>query len=327
MPGSEISRSFLLSLSAHVVIFFVFILLGHATKPMPVLKLTEIDFVEPMEIPEVQEVLQPEPRKTIFKFAKKTPVKRRAAPVAKPRPAVKTSGAQSAAPARRAYIGGAPLIGKRDVMNAGAASEPVISKQSIGQGTAAGAPRWDNGPGARMGGGGKELNLARGTSLSGAERGKVIDAEIAASLKGRRGSLSLHTNDDIQSITKNVGQGKQMEIANHSGGSYASAGGFRDAFAIFGKIRNRKILRLKMPKYPAWAEEQGIEASATIRIGVLPEGIVDESSVFVEATSGYTDLDNLAIEAAKQFIFAPLSTSKQQNIEYGSIRFVFQLKH
>jgi TonB family protein len=125
----------------------------------------------------------------------------------------------------------------------------------------------------------------------------------------------------------NVGQGKSLNLASGRGGNAANLSGFRDAFAVFGEIKHRKILHMKMPKYPAWAEEQGIEASAAIRVGVLADGTVDETSVYVESTSGYPELDNLAIAAAKQFIFAPLPANKSQVVQYGSIRFAFQLKH
>lgn len=83
---------------------------------------------------------------------------------------------------------------------------------------------------------------------------------------------------------------------------------------------------MKMPRYPAWAEEQGIEAAVTVALGVYADGSIDESSVYVESTSGYTELDNLAMQAAKEFFFAPLAANKKQVVQYGSIRFVFRLK-
>lgn len=197
----------------------------------------------------------------------------------------------------------------------------------------AGKPKWERGPGARTGGGGRRLNLAMAMSLPHAQRRGVVDADIAASLKGKRGTLSVHKSGDIRGIIDGVGRGKRARLAAGRGGgrggdtgSGANLGGFRDAFAVFGQLKNRKIRRMKMPRYPAWAEEQGIEAAVTIRLGVFADGLVDENSVYIESTSGYEQLDKLAVQSAINAVWAPLPAKKKQVIQYGSIRFAFRLK-
>jgi TonB family protein len=319
-----LSTSFFVSLVVHAFIFSAMIFLNQTFERKPMLQLREIDIVEPVEI-------QPEPeptpvvmKKSVFELVKQViPLKQRvrrqvqqAPPKAAPKPKV------------REVIPAGPLIAKKSVINdRSIGSEPLISKKSIGMGTKTDAPRWEGkGPGARAGGGGN-LNLALSTILPEAQRKNVADADMAASLQGKRGGLSLHTSNDVNGIVANVGQGKNLGLAGGRGGNAADLKGFRDAFSVFGEIKHRKILRLKMPKYPAWAEEQGIEASTTVRVGVLADGTVDDTSVYVESTSGYPELDNLAIAAAKMFIFAALPPSKSQAVQYGSIRFAFQLKH
>jgi TonB family protein len=320
-----IQASLVISLVVHTLFFLGVVFMNQSMQHTPLLQLREIDIVEPEEIqPEAEPTPEPE-KKSMFNFLKEViPVKQRPRrvvhqPVPQPRPA----------PKPREPMSFGPLIAKKAIMNESSVAgsvAPLISKSSIGTGPSAGAPKWEKGPGGRMGGGGN-LNIGLSTILPEAKDKGVADADLAASLQGKRGGLSLHTSTDVNGIVANVGQGKSLNLSSGRSGNGANLGGFRDASMLFGQIKNRKILRSRMPKYPAWAEEQGIEASTSIRVGVLADGTVDETSVYVESTSGYPELDNLAVAAAKMFIFAPLAGNKSQVIQYGGIRFVFQLKH
>lgn len=320
--------AFGISAAVHGILFLTALFLGQKLHQSPLLQLTEIDMVEPMEVQQVQEEMEVKQKVSALEFIKQViPVKRRV----KPRPAPPRPAPQPAAPAvppkpRVIQPSGAPLISKKTVNQSDSvAAEPVISRSSLGRGPDVGAPQWEEGPGARMGGGGRQVNLGAATFLPETKK-NVVDADIAASLQGRGGGLVINKHNDLRGVIEGVNREKQAALVGRGTGKGVALGGFKDAFSVFGEIRNRKILRMKMPRYPAWAEEQGIEAAVTVALGVYADGSIDESSVYVESTSGYTELDNLAMQAAKEFFFAPLAANKKQVVQYGSIRFVFRLK-
>ncbi|MCK5242174.1 energy transducer TonB [bacterium] len=97
----------------------------------------------------------------------------------------------------------------------------------------------------------------------------------------------------------------------------------RDSF-ISGEVKNREILHREFPRVPRWLEEKGIEAKVVIRFVVNPDGEVGDK-VFVEKTSGYAELDRLAIAALKKFIFAPLPLTARQAEQKGTIVIRFLL--
>ena len=93
------------------------------------------------------------------------------------------------------------------------------------------------------------------------------------------------------------------------------------ALLITGQLSGRAILRKTAPRYPRWAEEQGVEAQVAVNFTVRADGSVKDN-LYIEKTSGYPELDDLAKEALQQFQFAPLSTSEDQT---GTAIFVFKL--
>jgi len=94
---------------------------------------------------------------------------------------------------------------------------------------------------------------------------------------------------------------------------------------ISGEIKNREILHQEFPVVPRWLEEKGIEAEVTIRFVVNPDGEVG-NKLFIEKTSGYAELDRLAMETLKKFLFAPLPLTVRQVEQKGTIviRFTFR---
>ncbi len=93
------------------------------------------------------------------------------------------------------------------------------------------------------------------------------------------------------------------------------------ALLITGQLSGRQILRKTSPIYPRWAEEQGIEAQVAVAFTVRSDGSVKDN-LYIEKTSGYPELDDLAKEALVQFMFAPLSSSEDQS---GTAIFVYKL--
>ncbi len=315
--GDSMHVAFGLSTVIHIIILLTFILVGQKYHQKPILQLTEIDMVEPVQVPEFKEVVVEKKKHRALDFIKKViPARAR---VHKPKK-VRRHPAPHPRPAKRVIRPAGPLIAKNSMRRN--PSEALISKKAISRGPAVNSPQWEAGPGRRQGTTGRLLNLRTSTNIAQARAG-VVDQDIASSLKGKNG-IVINKNSDIRGVVSGVRRSRRGVVGRGTG--TANLHGFRDAFAVFGQIRNRKILRLKMPRYPAWAEEQGIEASVTVALSVYPDGSVNEGSVYVEATSGYAELDRLAMEAAKQFIFAPLPKSKGHKLESGSIRFVFKLK-
>jgi len=91
-----------------------------------------------------------------------------------------------------------------------------------------------------------------------------------------------------------------------------------------GPIGNRTIIRKVIPQYPAWAEEQGIIGSVRIYFTVAADGSV-RSNLRVTKTTGYPNLDQLGLDALKQWRFAPAPASTDEGSQWGIITFNFSL--
>lgn len=96
-------------------------------------------------------------------------------------------------------------------------------------------------------------------------------------------------------------------------------------FSMEGPLKYRKILKMELPPYPRWAEERALEASVSIRLWVNPKGRVLDN-MYLEKTSGYSELDHLAMEAIQKFVFVTLPDNQAQEDEWGVATFRFELK-
>lgn len=96
-------------------------------------------------------------------------------------------------------------------------------------------------------------------------------------------------------------------------------------FSMEGPLKYRKILKMEMPPYPRWAEEKGISTSVSIRIWVDPRGKVKDN-MYLEKTSGYAELDSLAMEYLAKFNFVRIPDDQPQEDEWGVATFRFELK-
>lgn len=65
----------------------------------------------------------------------------------------------------------------------------------------------------------------------------------------------------------------------------------------------RKLLAQPLPSYPEWAERDQVQAKATFDIIVTPDGKV--SKAFLATTSGYGELDRLAENSVRRWIYEP----------------------
>jgi len=94
-------------------------------------------------------------------------------------------------------------------------------------------------------------------------------------------------------------------------------------FSIEGPLKYRKIVKMELPIYPRWAEEQGIEASVSFRLWVDPKGKVKDN-MYLEKASGYSELDGLAKQALSKFVFIQLPSDQPQEDEWGVATFRFE---
>lgn len=93
-----------------------------------------------------------------------------------------------------------------------------------------------------------------------------------------------------------------------------------DYFAIYGALGRRRILNMRLPRYPHWAEERGIEAQVSVWLAATARGEV-EPGLYILRTSGYPELDRIVLDAVRSIVFEPGSGS-----DSGEATFNFKLK-
>lgn len=96
------------------------------------------------------------------------------------------------------------------------------------------------------------------------------------------------------------------------------------SFQIAGPISEREIVNKVKPNYPRWALEQRISGTVTVRIWVMPNGKV-KGMPQVLSSSGYPELDQVVVNAVREWIFAPLTSGVKAEDQWGDITFIFQL--
>jgi TonB family protein len=95
-------------------------------------------------------------------------------------------------------------------------------------------------------------------------------------------------------------------------------------FSITGPLADRTVANRVVPAYPEWARKQAIEASVVLQFTVTPEGDV-KNNILVIRTTGYPAMDDLAVQALKQWKFAPLPPDQLRD-EVGTITFNFSVR-
>ncbi len=85
----------------------------------------------------------------------------------------------------------------------------------------------------------------------------------------------------------------------------------------------RKIRYQEPLEYPDWAKEQGIDAKVVLRFRVMPDGGVD-SQIVVRKTSGWRQLDELAMKSLRNFLFDPLPAGSPQTAQWGELALHFK---
>jgi TonB family protein len=98
----------------------------------------------------------------------------------------------------------------------------------------------------------------------------------------------------------------------------------RPLFLITGPLADRKIVNRVVPEYPEWARSKGIESAVVLQFTVGPDGAVKDN-VLVVRTSGYPQLDEVAVHALLQWKFVPLAADQYRD-EVGAITFNFSVR-
>ena len=162
----------------------------------------------------------------------------------------------------------------------------------------------------------KGINVGKKSSWLPSKQAPIVSASKFArrtSIKARGGALA-----DMPTIKKKVAK-KESPKFDTSNLNIQRRG---SAFRIFGPLKDRAILKKYLPRYPRWAEEQGLEANVTLHFFVMPGGSV-KGNLYVEQSSGYAEMDRLAMKALQAFQFAPIASGEEQE---GVIIFYFRLR-
>lgn len=183
-------------------------------------------------------------------------------------------------------LGGGPQLGLRDSMIARDAAPSQINVGGRPGGVAGGIP---GGTGSKRNAG--SFNTAMAGNPSGGLKAGVSGSGIASAPR----------------IAEIVPRKKEKQ----------------SMFTITGPLKDRKIEKQVTPEYPAWAQAQGISASVVLEFTVDPSGVV-KNSIVVRRTSGYPKLDETAVQALRQWKFAPLVDAENRE-EVGLITFNYSL--
>jgi len=92
---------------------------------------------------------------------------------------------------------------------------------------------------------------------------------------------------------------------------------------LTGPVADRPLLNLRKPDYPEWAKDEGVEGSVTIYFVVLPDGRIKEN-IMLQKTSGFSDFDDNAVNALRQWRFEPLKGGATGE-QWGTITFHYRL--
>lgn len=104
----------------------------------------------------------------------------------------------------------------------------------------------------------------------------------------------------------------------------AELGGKGVNMTITGQIQGRRILTSVPPEYSAAARKNGWEGVVAVHFTVKADGRVKDNMYF-DQTSVHRDLNQAAMAALKQFVFAPLGADQAAVEQWGVITIVFRL--
>jgi TonB family protein len=173
----------------------------------------------------------------------------------------------------------------------------------------------------------KPLELARGVAGSGGGGGSGYTPYLPGGGTPNLQPEELAPAPSISAadLNKRIERSRKEVVPEQSAPSeqVTTKAATKPSITISGQISSRKRLRCGLPKYPAWAVQQGASGTVVIRLYVSPDGSVKEN-LTVESTSGYPDLDQLVLNTLRGWQFAPLDPATPQEDQWGriTVRFV-----
>lgn len=93
------------------------------------------------------------------------------------------------------------------------------------------------------------------------------------------------------------------------------------SYSVDGPVGNRRLLRRTIPVSPDWVGTRGLDLTVTVRFQVLPNGHVKPGAV-VQKTSGFPEIDALALQAIRQWIFESAANANGADV-WGRVTFHF----
>ncbi|HAT73360.1 MAG TPA: hypothetical protein DCS63_11155 [Elusimicrobia bacterium] len=323
--SNPLGRPFAVSAAAHLLLllFFVFMASQLADQPLPQIKVMEINVIGKEDLalkgtgsdfargplPDKELLAQPAKgsgnvvRGNTAKLSKSMHTE--AAPIPAEIPVLKSRG---------------PLFAARgSIASAGVGREKIYVSAKTMKASYQSESKGGEGEGlVGVSGAAIDLSAKRGSGGSGGTGNYLSGGE--GSVNGgntlsRRGAPILSgygvSNDQVLQASKR----RPAELSAPSD----------DFFSISGPLRGRKIIKMSLPRYPRWAEEQGLEAQVSVRITVTAAGKV-KPNMLIEQTSGFPEFDKVVMEAVSRMVFVPLPYEAGNREEWGVTSFNFKLK-
>ncbi|MBI3548652.1 MAG: TonB family protein [Elusimicrobia bacterium] len=131
-------------------------------------------------------------------------------------------------------------------------------------------------------------------------------ASSAQAAKGRKGSGSGSDLPESEDAVYDAGgrEGSDAENAKPAGGGFGDPNGGPVGWSISGPAGSRRVLKRVIPPCPDWVSQRGLDLKVQLRFRVLDDGSVKDG-ILVQRTSGFPDLDKLAIDALRKWRFDP----------------------
>jgi TonB family protein len=146
---------------------------------------------------------------------------------------------------------------------------------------------------------------SRELALAGAEGGAVPagDAEPVYDIEGKEGL-------------------DERTMRPAGGGTPNEGGGV--GWSLDGPAGNRRLVRRAVPPCPAWVSERSLDLSVQVKFQVLEDGTIKRGRV-IRKTSGFPDIDRLAMEALDKWLFeaVPAKAADRAPDTWGIVTFRF----
>lgn len=312
-------RALAVSVGVHALLALTLTLVDNARPVVP--RIVEVTWLEPAVETAAAPVVEPEAAPRVEPAVAAPVAPATAPPPARPRPATpvaadppRVDAAVAAAARREAQLAELKATRNAVARNLNAAPASTAAQQL---------------PAAAPAGGSDLTRLASGAMLPVAEKGRPVALSRGPAV--RAPSLALNRGPAVVGGALPLAAAAAVGGAGGSNGSASAqpadapgeAGTAPGDILLEGPAAERPVVSSRLPQYPDWARKQAVEAVVTLHFSVLPDGRVRED-VQVLKTGGFTDFDERAVAALRQWRFAALAGGDAGG-QWGTITFRFRL--